>query len=430
MSELKASSLDQMAKDFLAVSDTYTGTQTDSDPFPMYEDLRAKCPVMEGDILAKFKVPSQADYARKGRPVMSIFRYDDVMTILRDTQNWKSYINGDGFGAAVDNLLLTAMDGDQHKRFRALLQPPFLLPVVRKFNETLIRPIIKNDFIDMLRPQGKMDMVHDFSLPFPVWVIYSLFGFPEDREAVMKFAGLALRILAGPQFDEEDTAKTMPIAMQAGIELHKHVLPVIAERRASGVERDDLIGFMLNAEIDGNKFTDDDIANFVRMLLLAAGETTSRTFANMMVQLLEHPDVMEEVRQDRSLIPQTITETMRREPTACYLARIADKDMEVSGVIIPKGTAVSLSIASANRDPERYERPDDLWIKRPMRPALSFGFGPHTCMGMHIARTEMEAALDMILDLPNLRLDPDYPKPVIRGMQLRGPDAIHVKWDT
>ena len=186
---------------------------------------------------------------------------------------------------------------------------------------------------------------------------------------------------------------------------------------------------MLTVEYEGRKFSDEDIANFVRMLLLAAGETTSRTFANMMVQLLENPEVMEKVRQDRSLIPQTITETMRLEPTAAFLARIADQDMEVSGVKSPKGTAVSLCIAAANRDPDKYERPDELWIERPMRPALSFGFGAHTCMGMHIARTEMEVALDLLLDLPNLRLDPAYPKPVIRGMQLRGADSIHVLWD-
>ena len=79
--------------------------------------------------------------------------------------------------------------------------------------------------------------------------------------------------------------------------------------------------------------------------------------------------------------------------------------------------------------PDRYERPDELWIDRPKRPVLSFGFGPHTCMGQHIARVEIETALDLLLDLPNLRLDPDCPAPVIHGMQMRGPDTIHAIWD-
>jgi cytochrome P450 len=148
-----------------------------------------------------------------------------------------------------------------------------------------------------------------------------------------------------------------------------------------------------------------------------------------MVQLFAHPDVMDRLRVDRSLIGKAITETMRLEPVAAYLARLAAQDMEICGVTIPAGTAVSLCIAAANRDPKTYVRPDELDIDRPMRPVLSFGFGPHMCMGMHIARLEIEAAVDALLDLPNLRLDPAYPTPVIRGMQMRGPDAVHVLWD-
>lgn len=429
MTTHKNSNLDQMAQDFQVVSDTYTGTLTETHPYPMYKELREHSPVKDGDILAEYHVPSQADYAMQGRPVMSVFSYDDVIGVLRDPINWKSYINGDGFGAAVDNSLFTAMDGDEHQRYRKLFQPPFQLPVIKSMNESLIRPIIKKDFIDKLQPKGKADLVRDFSLPFPVRVVYAIFGFPEDTEASMKFAGWALRILGGPQVDPEVYKVTMPAAMEAGMQLYQHVLPIIQARRAQSEQADDLIGFLLKLERDGDKLTDDEIATFVRMLLLAAAETTSRSFANMLVQLFDNPEVMEEVRNDRSLIPKLITETMRLEPTAAYLARIADKDMELSGKSVPKGTAVSLCIAAANRDPSKYERPDELWINRPMRPVLSFGFGPHTCMGMHIAKVEMEAALDMLLDFPNLRLDPDYPRPVIRGMQLRGPDAIHVLWD-
>jgi cytochrome P450 len=165
------------------------------------------------------------------------------------------------------------------------------------------------------------------------------------------------------------------------------------------------------------------------MLLLAAGETTTRSIANMVVQLLENPDVLEEVRNDRTLVPKAVMETMRRDPTAGAVARIAARDMEINGTPVSKGTAVVLSIAAANRDPESYEDPDRLWLKRPMRPLLSFGFGPHMCMGMHMALAEMEVALDAILDLPNLRFDPAFAHPEIRGLNMRGPDAVHVLWD-
>nr|ART35575.1 A43 [uncultured bacterium] len=426
MSEGQTSNLDRMARDFLNVSDTYTGT-AQPDPFPMLAELREKTPVAEGDILAKFQVPSQADYANSGRPVMSVFRYHDVLNILKDAENWKSYINADGFGAAVDNLLFTAMDDEEHKKYRSLLQPGFLMPVIKRMTDSVIRPNIKA-LLDPLRPLGKADLVRDFSLPFPVRVVYAIFGFPEDQDAVMKFAGWALRILGGPQVDPAKTAITFPAAFEAGQNLFEHVLPIVQAKRAAGPS-DDLIGFMQTVEVDGKAFTDEEITHFVRMLLLAAAETTSRSFANMLLLLFEHPDIMEKVRQNRTLIPKAITETMRFDPVAGNLARIAKKDMEIAGTTIPAGTAVTVSISAANRDPEAYERPNELWLERPMRPVLSFGFGPHICMGMHIARIEMEAALDMLLDLPNLRLDPAFPKPFIRGLQLRGPDAIHAMWD-
>jgi cytochrome P450 len=116
-------------------------------------------------------------------------------------------------------------------------------------------------------------------------------------------------------------------------------------------------------------------------------------------------------------------------PPAAAVARIAARDVEVNSTKFAKGTAVLLSIAAANRDPEIYEDPDRLWLKRPMRPLLSFGFGPHMCMGMHMALAEMEVALDAILDLPNLRFDPAHSHPEIRGLNMRGPDAVHVLWD-
>lgn len=428
MTDAARNALGEMERDFLLVSDTYSGTAP-ADPYPILAELRETRPVMEGDILARFGVPSQADYAGSGRPVMSVFRYADVLAILRDAENWRSSIMADGFGAAVENLLLTAMDGPEHKKYRNLFAPAFAMPVITRLRDTVMRPIIERDYIAPLRPRGRGDLVRELALPFPVRVVYALFGFPDDPDAVMTFASCALKILSGPQVDPAKAAQTFPAAMAAGQQLFDHVLPIVRARRAAGDGGADLIAFMLNAELDGERFTDEEIANFVRMLLLAAAETTSRSFANLLVMLLERPDTLERVRANRSLIGKAITESMRLDPVATNLARIAARPMEVCGVTVPAGTAVTLSIGSANRDPQAYERPDEFWLERPMRPVLSFGFGPHMCLGMHIARTEMEAALDLLLDFPNLRLDPDRPRPVIRGMQLRGADAVHAVWN-
>lgn len=419
--------LDRMASDYLRVSDTYSGIAP-ACPYAMLATKRSATPVMSGDLLAEYHIPSQADFGRSGRPVVTLFRYADVHAVLKDPVNWRSHILGEGFGAAVENMLFTAMDGDVHDRYRALIQKPFQRPRVRSLIASLITPIIRDEYIASLRPLGKADLVRDFALPFPLRVAYAFLGFPDDPKTVQQLAGWALQVLAGPQYDPEVAKITVPASIAAGQSMHDMILPIVAERRRAGDDRDDVIGYMMRIELDGKKFSDQDITAFVRMLLLAAGETTSRSFANMMVQLFERPEVMDMLRKDRSLVPRAVTETMRRDPTAAALARVAAKDMEIGGITIAAGTAVSLSIASANRDPAAYDRPDDLWLHRPMRPLLSFGFGPHICMGMHLAIAEMEVALDALLDLPDLRLDPDRAAPEIRGLNLRGPDAIPVIW--
>ena len=420
--------LDQMVKDYSLVTHGYSGSAP-VDPYPMFDEKRSSCPVMHGDMLQQNAVPSMADYMMTGRPVVTLFRYEDIRAVLMNPKDWLSHIVGDGFGAAVDNLLLTAMDGEPHTKYRKTLQKPFQRGQIRALIEPLIRPVVVNEFVEKLRPQGKADLLREFALPFPIRAIYAYFGFPHDEDLLSNLASWAIQVVAAPQTDPEVAKVTIPQSMVAGQSMYDTLLPIIKAYRERGEMRNDIIGYMMQTEHEGVKFSDEDITNFIRMLLLAAGETTTRSFANMMVQLLEEPDVLEEVRQDRSLVPKAVMETMRRDPTAAAVARIAARDMEIGGVSIPKGTAVLCSIAAANRDPEAYEDPDRLWLKRPMRPLLSFGFGPHMCMGMHMALTEMEVALEEILALPNLRFDPAYPKPEIRGLNLRGPDELHVLWD-
>ncbi len=428
MSSTTVDPLDQMVADYSLVTNGYSGTAPNN-PYPMLSEKRGRCPVMHGDLLLQNQIPSMADYMMTGRPTVTLFRYKDIHTVLMNPKDWLSYIVGDGFGAAVDNMLLTAMDGEPHDKFRATLAKPFMRTEIRKLVDTLIRPVVMDEFINKLRPNGGADLVRELALPFPLRAMYAYFGFPQDADLLSNLASWAIQVVAAPQADPALAAITVPQSMVAGQSMYDTVLPIVQAYRARGEMRVDILGHMMQVEHEGRQFTDDEITLFIRMLLLAAGETTTRSFANMMVQLLENPDVLEEVRQDRTLIPKAVFETMRRDPTAGAVARIAARDMEVDGVAIPKGTAVLLSIASANRDPESYEDPDRLWLKRPMRPLLSFGFGPHMCMGMHMALAEMEVALDAMLDLPNLRFDPAYPHPEIRGLNMRGPDAIHVLWD-
>ena len=149
-----------------------------------------------------------------------------------------------------------------------------------------------------------------------------------------------------------------------------------------------------------------------------------------MTILLSRPELWERLKADRSLIPKAINEATRYEGVATVKVRQSSKDTEIRGVKIPKGALVQCLVASANRDEEVFENPDVFDIDRKPAVNFTFGFGPHMCIGQFIAKMELEAALNALMDLmPKLRLDPDYPSPEIKGAQLRGVSEIHVRWD-
>jgi cytochrome P450 len=136
------------------------------------------------------------------------------------------------------------------------------------------------------------------------------------------------------------------------------------------------------------------------------------------------------VRADRSLVPKAIDEAIRFEPVATFKVRQAAQDLELAGMAIPQGAMVQCIVSSANRDEEAFERSEEFDIDRKLKPSFGFGFGPHMCIGQFIAKTELQVALNAVLDLmPNVRLDPDQPPPRITGAQLRGPKHVHVIWD-
>ncbi|MFG3695198.1 cytochrome P450 [Stutzerimonas stutzeri] len=418
---------DNLGKAFADVASNYRGS--DVDLHAVYREMRMNSPVLEENFMARLGVPSIAGLDAN-RPTFTLFKYNDVMAVMRDASNFTSGFIAEGLGAFFDGLILTAMDGDAHKNIRNLLQPVFMPETVNRWKETKIDRVIREEYIKPLVPSKGGDLM-DFALYFPIRVIYSLIGFPEDRpDEIEQYAAWALAILAGPQVDPEKAAAARGAAMEAAKALYDVVKVVVAERRVSGAEGDDLISRLIRAEYEGRSLDDHEIATFVRSLLPAASETTTRTFGTLMTLLLENPDVLERVRNDRSLVSKAIDEAVRLEPVATFKVRQAANDMEIRGVQIPKGAMVQCIVTSANRDEDAFEHGDVFDIDRRPKPSFGFGFGPHMCIGQFVAKTELNCALNAILDLmPNIRLDPSKPAPEIIGAQLRGPHYLHVLWD-
>nr|MDT0666512.1 cytochrome P450 [Micromonospora sp. DSM 115978] len=164
------------------------------------------------------------------------------------------------------------------------------------------------------------------------------------------------------------------------------------------------------------------------VLLLAAGSgTTWKQMGITLTALLRRPELLAAVRGDRSLMRAAVEESLRWSPTDPMFSRFVTRDVEFHGVHLPKGAVLHLGIGAANRDPDRWERPDEYDITRPLKRSLGFGGGPHICLGMHVARAEISVGVGALLDrLPNLRLDPDAEAPRLIGMYERGATEIPV----
>jgi cytochrome P450 len=419
---------EKLEKAFAALSKNYRGL--DVDLYAVSREKRQTTPVMEGDFMASLSVPTHAGQ-RHGHPTYAVFKYNDIKAVLQDAATFTSGFIAKGLGTFFggDGLIIIAMDGDQHRKARGLLQPVFTPQSVNPWRAEIERSI-REEFIAPLVPNKRADLM-DFALYFPIRVIYALIGFPQENIGdFYEYAAMGLTILAGPKNDpaEEEAARQNAVSASQG--LYDAVIKLVAQRRAEGANGDDLISRLIRAEFEARRLDDMEIATFVRSLVAAGGETTTRTFSSVMTLLLQRPELLARVRDDRSLVSKLIDEAIRFEPTSTVKVRQAARDVEIGGVMIPQGALVQCVIASANRDEDIFENADEFDIDRKLKPSFTFGYGPHMCIGQFVAKLELSAAVNAVLDLfPNVRLDPDQPAPQIQGGQLRGASSSPVIWD-
>ena len=318
-------------------------------------------------------------------------------------------------GPIMGEHIMLGMDDPEHRRYRAIVSTAFRQKVLAQWEQELLVDVA-NELIDAFAGRGSADLVREFNFPFPTKVISGILGLP--REDYRQFQRWTTAILSFfTKLDE---------AIVASQEVKEYMSVILAERRRA--PREDLISELAQAELDGERLSDEEIFSFLRLLLPAGVETTYRATGNMLFSLLSNPDQLEAVRSDRELIPQAIEESLRLETPLLNITRLATKDAEVGGVLIPAGSTLMLMLAAANRDEDRYPDPDSYDVLRVSpKPHISFGHGPHACLGTHLARLEMRVALNLLLDrLPNLRLDPEGDDPHIRGQIFRSPTSLPV----
>jgi cytochrome P450 len=333
----------------------------------------------------------------------AITRHEDVLAAYRDTETFSSARGIDlGMvltGTAPPVPLVILMDPPEHRTMRSLVNRVFTPKAVEKL-EPMVRETITK-FLSQVDPAG-FDLVQDFSALFPVEIITTMLGVrPEHRQQIRIWIDKSLEREPGSIHMTQE-------GMEAGIAGGVFYFELIQERRAQ--PKDDMISALIAARVpkdDGSELALDDaeIAGFCSLLGGAGAETVTKLIGNAAVVFAENPEVWERLKADRSLIPQAVEELLRYEAPAQYMVRWTEREITLHGVTIPKGKAVMIVPAAANRDERAFPEPDKFDLDRPAGQAVNcgFGYGIHSCLGAALARMESRIALDMLLDFM-----PDY----------------------
>jgi cytochrome P450 len=368
------------------------------DPYPHYAELRESAPVH-----------SLAD----GSYVLT--RYDDILAAVRNHGTFGSK------GALVEgsaDASIIGQDPPEHTRFRQLVTGPFRPSAIAALEADLqvVTDVLVDNMISANR-RGEADLVRDLAIPLPVIAIANMMGIPSDQHGQFRrWSDLSIAGLAGLDVDADETAQAM--AEMAGF-----FMEIIAQRRVS--PGDDLISAVVGGD---DPLSEEEVLVFCFTLLVAGNETTTNLIANAMLALLADPAEQERLWAEPALVPEAMEEALRFDPPAQAVRRITKETAVVGdGYEIPEGKFVTLLLAAANRDPRRFDDPDQFDIGRDSRGHLGFGHGVHLCLGASLARLEARLAYETLIGrVSAMRHD----GPVTRQLgQLRGVRSMPVSFE-
>ncbi|MEM7339534.1 MAG: cytochrome P450 [Actinomycetota bacterium] len=284
---------------------------------------------------------------------------------------------------------LLLVDPPMHTRLRALVSRAFTPRQVER-----IRPAataIVSDLLDAVADDPEPDLFTALCQPLPVQVISELIGVPRDRWAWLQECSSSMVKILNPfvAFDPLEVSETVA-------DFDAYFRELAAERRAQPTE--DLLSALVEAEADGDRLSEDELVSMVAFLLFAGYETTMGLIGTSLVALARHPEQRARLMAEPDLWSSAIEELVRWDPTVQSDPRSVSVDTEVGGVTIKAGQSINVFLGAVNRDPQVFSDPNELRLDRNEAPPLSFGHGIHYCIGASLARMELQAALDAVLD--------------------------------
>ncbi|MFE3329594.1 cytochrome P450 [Streptomyces sp. NPDC059176] len=316
-----------------------------------------------------------------------VFRHADVVRIMADPGLYSSDMVGRLSGGETPSGVLLLLDPPQHGKLRRLVSRAFtsrliseLTPQITTLTEQLL------DAVD----GDRFDLVDAVANPLPVMVIATMLGVPLcDQD---KFQAWGEQLLATDAADPE-SVRRMEVT---GEEISAYLQEFVDARRRT--PHDDLIGTLVQAEVDGQRLSDDEIVSFATLLLLAGHITTSVLLGNVLLCLDSAPERWAALRADRSGVPAVIEETLRCRPPFTRVERVPTRQVEIAGEVIEPNTLIHLWLLSANHDEQVFDDPAAFVPERSNSRQTAFGHGIHYCIGAPLARLESRVVLELMLD--------------------------------
>ena len=388
-----------------------------ANPYPLYHQLRSQDPVHWDPFLHAWVVT----------------RYDDVVCVLHHfsaertpTPEQLSALNLSALNpiAAVMVRQMLFLDPPSHTRLRALASAAFTPRRVEQLRSH-IRDVM-DGLLDAVVEAGRMDVISDFASPAPAIVTAEMLGVPaEDHGQLKEWSQDFAEMLGNFQHNPD----RFPRVLRSVEHLCTYFRAAMQEQKAH--PRAGLIQAFMAAEVEGTRFSEEEIIANLIVTMVGGQETTTNLIGNGVLTLLRHPDALQQLRADPTLIPSAVEELLRYESPSQHTARLAPADTELGGKRIRKRDAVIAVMAAGNRDPQRFPEPDRLDITRKDNRHLAFGWAAHFCFGAALARLEGQIAFERILArLPHLMMDTRVPLSWRQNLGLRGLTALPVIFDT
>ncbi len=381
------------------------------DPYPVYARMRQEAPV----------------YWSEAWGCWMLTRYDDI---ARSLQDYASFTSLGRLTATMDlpeplreraaplirhySQGLINVDPPDHTRMRKLVHQAFTPRTIRKMR-AYVQAIVDRLIEDRLE-QGEMDLIWDFAYPLPVTVIAEMMGIPlEDHASFKRWSGEIVGFMATPK----PSAAVLLQSQDSLLAMQQYFREIYAKRRRQ--PEDDLISALVQAEMEGDSLTEEEMVSSCVTILIGGHETTTYLIANGMHALLRNPDQLRRLRAAPALAETATEEFLRYDGPFQRNRRIATTDTVIGGQRIRKGELALQFLGAANRDPAQFAEPDKLDIARAPNKHLAFGYGPHFCIGAPLARLEASIAFRALLArLKRIRLareDLEWNSALFRGLR-------------